>query len=275
MTFVAIWGIWLCRLKYFGCNVLKHHVLTHSTQYPVQEITNVEATAEVKIRYTDSLADGLWWLQVVCTRPSKRLVRMKWFLHDWISGIKLVRKILSDVLKTLSYISSTIKWRVRWEGLAYGALPPFSPSGSIEWLCIMIVHEKCRKTVYCISQFIKFKPRFYSGLVWLHLYTHFSSYNLQRIKQLLLLLFYFATKKYFFLLTHSNINTLCFLAISICALCLYRSAIITISFIRYWPYNKYTLDNCSEHLLNTVNWKVGLTQISFSSNLNKKFCLRL
>ena len=30
-----------------------HFFLTHSTQYPVQEITNLEATAEVKIRYTD------------------------------------------------------------------------------------------------------------------------------------------------------------------------------------------------------------------------------
>ena len=90
-----------------------HFFLTHSTQYPVQEITNLEATAEVKIRYTDHLADGPWWLQAVCTSPSKRLVRMKWFLHDWVPGIKLIRKILSDVLKTLSYILSNINWRVK------------------------------------------------------------------------------------------------------------------------------------------------------------------
>ena len=95
LTFVAFWGILLCRLTYFGSNVLKWpFFLTHSTQYPVQEITNLEATAEVKIWYTDHLADGPWWLQAVCTSPSKWLVRMKQFLHDWIPGIKLVRKIL-------------------------------------------------------------------------------------------------------------------------------------------------------------------------------------
>ena len=66
-----------------------HFFLTHSTQYPVQEITNLEATAEVKIRYTDHLADGPWWLQAVCTCPSKRLVGMENSLLDWFSGIKL------------------------------------------------------------------------------------------------------------------------------------------------------------------------------------------
>ena len=57
-------------------------------------------------------ADGPWWLQSFCNSPSKWLVRMKWFLHYWISGIKLVRNILSDVLKTIPYISSIRKWRV-------------------------------------------------------------------------------------------------------------------------------------------------------------------
>ena len=51
--------IWQSSLTYFGSNVLKWpFFLTPSTQYPVQEITNLEATAEVKIRYTDHLADG-------------------------------------------------------------------------------------------------------------------------------------------------------------------------------------------------------------------------
>ena len=74
LTFVAFWGIWLCRLTYFGSNVLKWpFFLTHSTWCPLQEITILEATAEVKIRYTDHLVDGLWWLQAVCTSHSKRM----------------------------------------------------------------------------------------------------------------------------------------------------------------------------------------------------------
>ena len=69
-----------------------HFFLTHSTQYPVQEITNLEATAEVKIRYTDHLADGPWWLQAVCTCPSKRLVRMEnFYLTDFLAS-NLIQK---------------------------------------------------------------------------------------------------------------------------------------------------------------------------------------
>ena len=37
---------------------------------------------------------------------------MKQFLHDLIPGIKLVRKILQDVLKTFSYLSSPKRIRV-------------------------------------------------------------------------------------------------------------------------------------------------------------------
>ena len=89
-----------------------HIFLTPSTQYPVQEITNLEATAEVKIRYTDHLADGPWWLQAVCTCPSKWLVRMENFLLDWISGIKLKPKKWSDLYKIFSSIQPTRKIRV-------------------------------------------------------------------------------------------------------------------------------------------------------------------
>ena len=46
--------------------------------------------------------------------------------------------------------------------------PPFSPSGLIQWLWIMILHKTCRKMVYHIFQFINFEPKLYSGLVWIN-----------------------------------------------------------------------------------------------------------
>ena len=43
--------------------------------------------------------------------------------------------------------------------------PPFLPSGLIQRFWIMILHEKCRKTVYYTTQFINFEPKLHSGLV--------------------------------------------------------------------------------------------------------------
>ena len=47
---------------------------------------------------------------------------------------------------------------------------PFLPSGLVQCFWIMILHEKCRKTVYHTSQFINFEPKLYSGLVWVFMY---------------------------------------------------------------------------------------------------------
>ena len=111
-----------------------HFFLTHSTQYPVQEITNLEATAGVKIRYTDHLADGPWWLQAVCTCPSKRLVRMENFLLDWFSGIKHNPKISSDRHRNFSSFSPTRKIRVMCTFLSSSLLVYISQLVSSFWL---------------------------------------------------------------------------------------------------------------------------------------------
>jgi len=80
----------------------------------VQEITNLEATAEVKIRYTDHWQMGRDGCKLFAPALQKSSLELNDFYMTEFLALnlyrpELVRKILSDVLKTLSYKSSTIK----------------------------------------------------------------------------------------------------------------------------------------------------------------------